>query len=370
MRSRIQSAPFRQGIGRLEVIVAVVVVVIIASVAITWLISRQPEGGGVPGASNLSPEELHKKQRANYQTVRNNLKQLALACQNHNDTFKTFPPLYFSNDPKLKGKMNVTKVKGAYPWTVRLLPFIEEDSIYKGISAKSSKFTTSSEAVKIDHHGKQLSPREIDLPQLQSPHLEERKVPGNNNYVALSATRLPMLLLVTEGSTGDTVKFPPDGMICPDKQSRGSSMARMADGTSKTAVICESRELEKSNWYEPTQSFVCGFLPADCEVNGDKLLPSFDGATWTPSSKGNDRTALDFGPTKEDAKRVYNAAAGSLQRTWGPSGGHPIGTMILHAMGDGSVLAVSSDIDPKVYFALITTRGGENVPRPDEAQIK
>src|SRR4051812_34970682 len=98
MRSQYQYAQSRRGIGRLEIIVAVVVVVIVASVAIALLMKGKQDGeGGAPGANNMSPEDALKMHRSNLMSVRNNLKQLGLACQNHNDTFKTFPPLFFSN---------------------------------------------------------------------------------------------------------------------------------------------------------------------------------------------------------------------------------------------------------------------------------
>jgi hypothetical protein len=362
-----QRAHARRGIGRLEIIVVIVVLVIVASVAVALILKQKGDAGAGPGAADQSPEEQAKTAME----ARNNLKQLGLSLQNHNDTYKTFPPLYFSNDTKLKGKLNVTKVKGSYPWTVRILPFIEEDTLYKGISKASNKFTEPAEKVQVQHDNKTVAPAQIDLAQLQSTHLGKRSARGNNNYLALAATRLPYLLQVTESGGTETTKFPPDGMIIPDKMARGQSTARMADGASKTAVIAESREVEKSNWYEPTQSFVVGFLPADSQLNGDNYYPYFDkSGTWVFNPATKDRTALNYGPTAADAKRAYNAKSGDpLERTWGPSGGHALANMTIHAMGDGSVLLLSNDVDPKIYFALITPRGMEKEERPDDVKI-
>jgi hypothetical protein len=154
-------------------------------------------------------------------------------------------------------------------------------------------------------------------------------------------------------------------------------MARMADGTSKTAVLCESRELAKSNWYTPQQAFVCGFLPEDTQPIDDarsQFYPYFDqNGKWFPVP-GNDRTALNYGPLEpgamEGAKIVlpngktqaYNGdEKDPLARAWGPSSVNR-GGVVIHAMGDGSVQeVVDLAVDPKVYFAVITTRGGENV---------
>lgn len=381
MRSQLQHAPARRGIGRLEVIVAVVVAIIIASVAIALLLQQQAGGEGLPGADtrldgdaakNVSPEDLHKKHRANYQAARNNMKRISLGCQDHDAMYRTYPALYFSNDPKLNDKMNVTQAKGTYPWTVRILPFIEEDALYKNISARSNRFTESSEVIKIEYQGQQVSPREIDLPQFHSPHLGDRKVRGNNNYVALPATRLPLLLPAEPSASSSTPEVPgPDGMIIPTLGGRGQSLRHMSDGTSKTVILCESRELEKSNWYEPTQCFVVGFVPENSTPKGNNFYPFLENGKWIINPQMGNPTALDYGPTAADPKRAYYAKDGDpLARTWGPSGGHPIGTMVLHAMGDGSVRAISNDIDPQVYFKLITCRGGEFVPMPDEAQIQ
>src|SRR5262245_11270109 len=52
----------------------------------------------------------------------NNLKQMALAMLNYHDTYGTFPPAtVYSKDGK----------KPLYSWRVAILPFIEEDKLYK-----------------------------------------------------------------------------------------------------------------------------------------------------------------------------------------------------------------------------------------------
>jgi hypothetical protein len=163
-------------------------------------------------------------------------------------------------------------------------------------------------------------------------------------------------------------------MIIPDKQARGQSMARMADGTSKTVVLCESREEAKSNWFTPQQVFVCGFLPEDTkpvDETNSKYYPHFDAqGAWTIAPGAVDRTAINYGPlpiaaqgkVPAAAKQAYNGdAKDPLARDWGPSSVNA-GGVVIHGMGDGSVQEVTdTGIEPKVYFAAITARGGENV---------
>ncbi|MGC4006373.1 MAG: hypothetical protein QM811_25920 [Pirellulales bacterium] len=155
--------------------------------------------------------------------------------------------------------------------------------------------------------------------------------PGTSNYVALSATK--QALFAVEGDykpMGGTQKFvlPPDGMIIPDKLGKGQSMARMSDGTSKTAVLCESRETTRSNWYDAQQTFVCGFLPGDAvKVKEDEpaVYPFFDATgDFITDPKGEKRTALEYGPTPHDPKQAYNAdQKDPLRREWGPRRGTP-----------------------------------------------
>jgi type II secretory pathway pseudopilin PulG len=304
---------------------------------------------------------------------RNNMKQLALALQNHNDTYKTFPPLYFSNDAKIKGKLNIAEATAQYSWLMRVMPFIEEDMVYKQVSVASQKFTADATMVQIaDMQGNMVSPAALSFSALTAPNLKGGAA-GTTNYVALSSTRQPLLLNID--ATGITETFrthAPDGMIVPDKLGRGQSMARMADGTSKTAVLCESRELAKSNWYIPQQAFVCGFLPEDTKPIDEQktqYYPYFDkDMKWVPVP-GNDRTALNYGPLPAGVKVPAGVAAQAyngdpkdpLARDWGPSSVN-MGGIVIHGMGDGSVQeATFAGTEPKVYFGAITTRGGENV---------
>ncbi len=308
---------------------------------------------------------------------RNNMKQLLLAMHNHADTYKTFPPLYFSAMEGQKGQMNVVDATGQYTWVVRILPFIEEDMMYKSISTASNRFTTDATKVQLATPAGQVSPGTIELTALLAPN-NPGSPAGTTNYVALSSTRQPLLTSWAGAIGSQTNKTPPDGMIVPDKLGRGTSMARMADGTSKTTILCESREQTKANWYTPQQVFVCGFLPEDTKpVDEDKTkyYPYFGAEGWV-GVPGNDRTALNYGPAKPGkpvpanplanpagVKQAYNGdPKDPLARDWGPSSMN-MGGIVLHGMGDGSVQEVSdTGVDPQVYFSAITARGGENQP--------
>jgi len=372
--SEVPSAPSRTFTLR-DLFVAVAAVAILMALGITYL-NYQRQKRLVNGQSGC----------------RNQMKQLTLALQNHNDAFKRFPPLFTSNNTATKANppLNPTDAAGSYSWQTKILPFIEEDTLFKSISAKSTKFTQPSEQVQIPLSGNKVgSPGEIRIEQFLCHGFPGDTADGLSNYVALSATRLPLLTETEHGrlnpnddknpaAYGTKFKLPPDGLIVPDRGMRGSSMARMLDGPSYTAVLIESREEQRSNWYDPRQSFVVGFVPGDStaiDAAASSYYPYYDPVDppadalarttprkWCFNPAAGNRTALNFGPQNSASKDAYHGIAGDpLERTWGPSSAHLNGAIVV-GMGDGSVREIKADIDPEIFFSAITVRGGENSP--------
>jgi hypothetical protein len=86
------------------------------------------EGSTVTGSASLNkpgalmgPMVEQVRRAAERMTVANNLKQLCLAMHNYDAAFATLPPAY-TTDPK---------GKKLHSWRVAILPFIEEDDLYK-----------------------------------------------------------------------------------------------------------------------------------------------------------------------------------------------------------------------------------------------
>jgi hypothetical protein len=297
-------------------------------------------------------------------------KQLGLAFQNYSDTTKgqRFPALYFTRDTTADRQnwLNPRDAADHYPWTVKLLPFMEEEPLYKEIRQASQGFTLPAQQVRIsdpNDHTRQISPGEVTVTSpFQSPLVKGMRKPGNLNYVVLSSTRQPLLTGGTKQGTWSRVGAP-DGVVIPYRENQDAPLARIADGTSKTFLFCESAELERSNWFQAQQTFVCGFLPQDSQV-ADRCTPYLTyqiPSVWVPGLNG-DRTALGYGPTWSDPDRRYNTdQADMLRRSWGPSNSIVNG-IVVHGLCDGSVQEINYDIEPRVYFSIITARGAENSP--------
>ncbi len=311
-------------------------------------------------------------------SCRNNMKQLMLGMQNHHDAKKTFPPLYFSSDPAQQANPQLNPANAAeyYTWQTSLLPFIEEDNLYKSIASNSAKFTLPSTKVTVKGQGKTGSPADMKLLGMDCPSSPLDNPPGVSNYAALSSTRLPLLQNETIGKDGlPAYKQEPDGMIIPGKTQKGHSDQRMADGTSKTAVLIESLEDVRSNWYKPQESFVVGFLPADStpiDAAASNYYPYFTSPPdvssvskdWRFNPAAGNRTALAEYNSAGPAIPYHPIKGDPLERTWGPSSGHNNGVIIV-GMGDGSVREITPDIDPAIFFSAITADGKEKLELPE-----
>jgi len=299
---------------------------------------------------------------------RNNMRQIAIAIHNHADAYKSLPPLFFQSRPPADNAIDPkygpdpTIAEGQYSWLVRILPFIEEDALYKQLSNNSNRFSDPADKIKIPGPNGDQSPGGIAIAAFLNPvePPPQGAAVGRTNYVALTATKQQLLTVGKEEQ--NTLA---DGVLIPGINGKGINFASIQDGTSKTFMFTESREESRSNWYDFQQTFVCGFLPGDTSVeNNDPLtgIPRLEGnpLKWVFNEKAGDRTALNFGPTMKEPKLAYNAdEKDPLRRTWGPSSSHPNG-VVIHANTDASIVEiVTSEMSPKIYYALITRRGQE-----------
>src|SRR5262249_34543152 len=74
----------------------------------------------------LLPAVQKVREAANRMKCANNLKQLGLALHHHHDTHGTFPPAYVN-----KGPYGTTGFSFTHGWAAFVLPFVEQESLYK-----------------------------------------------------------------------------------------------------------------------------------------------------------------------------------------------------------------------------------------------
>lgn len=135
----------------------------------------------------------------------NNLKQIALAMLNHEATFRSFPPAYISDK---------TTGKALLSWRVKILPYIEEEALYRQFHLNEPWDSP---------HNKALVAR---MPATyRSP--VSRAAPGMTNYLTIRDKQ----------------------SVFPGKD--GITMSDIRDGTSNTLLVVEAADSKAVIWTKP-----------------------------------------------------------------------------------------------------------------------
>ncbi len=332
------------------------------------------------------------------------MKQVGLALHNFHDTRKHFPSsssLPFSPKPGESalpllgiahgGALDTSTppdgrydVGTGFSWQTQILPHIEENNLYKNLTTVPTEpnyaWNVEVQVVK----NKEGQPREdylrfpwhYPLSAFKCPnfsgedHSEDNPAAGVttpytadyksaiSNYVALGASHRKSLWgtnasdshLVFQGGASH-----PNGIMYPGSK---TSIKDITDGTSNTALICETRETTRSAWYEGATAAVVGLA-------GDPEFEAFRPATYGVPIDA--RTNLNRG--KEEARSSWydqgnyvkssDTSAGASAWIHGPSSEHP--GVVNHVLADASVKSVSEGLDPVLYMHLITRAGNEPV---------
>jgi hypothetical protein len=145
------------------------------------------------------------------------------------------------------------------------------------------------------------------------------------NYAAMGATDVGHIYGQNSGL------FAPDGTMFPLSSTR---ITDLADGTTQTIVVAETREEEMMVWID----------------GGPAALVARPYDEGNPPTYGGRRISLNFRPYFS----YINPTA-----EYGPSSQHPGGAF--HLLGDGSVHFISENISERVYVSLATRAGNDPV---------
>ena len=332
----------------------------------------------------------------------NTVRQLALSVVNHEASTGRFP-LVNSAPPRPGRRSNLGRVlpglagnemyqegrrvrykNDGYSWIVRCLPFMEEDVLYDQIARASQQFKlvafnplVSAIPGDVSTHMAATPVNFLRCPSFAGESIsqdpENYNLPGNvevagGNYLALSAA--------TRGINSSRYVDDHDptlggAMISRmDNDFRGLKIRELLDGTSKTAIIAESKHEIYSSWYSGQSSWTIGFMPDTPPAielkpdNGNGVAQTADIQNQTGLNKGRplllDPNTMASGVNPDSLWWSNGALEGGLQYDWGPSSDHG-GGVVVHGFADGHVQAVADSIDATLYFRLITRAGGETI---------
>lgn len=192
----------------------------------------------------LLPAVQQAREAARRTQCRNNLKQMGLACHNYESTFNGFPPggiVSYAPTAVVTATnfCTVGQDRTQAPWTVMILPYIDEANLYAQFNF-SKRFTGSSN-IPGDAPNDVLFRRQ--MPKYQCPSDLEISGLNNGNYLGVQGGGPPVSTPVVAGSApcstqAGTRVFFQSGCIFMNSQVRHRDIT---DGTTNTFLIGESR---------------------------------------------------------------------------------------------------------------------------------
>jgi len=286
----------------------------------------------------------------------NNLKQIGLGLHNYHDTVGWFPPGYIDGNTNPNSTPD-NDVGPGWGWASFLLPYLEQDNVYKQINFSQTVGTGSNTAISqlpLAIFQCPADPYQQTFPVYDSTFSSPVAMLAHGNYVGCDGW-----IECFNGCGGNPGSAGNDGLVGPSglagvglfyRNSR-NTIANVSDGLSNTIIVGErSANHSPSTW---TGAYPGGRCPAwmatapppppyspppgpayDNADFGEALVLSHGNATHVPSAD------IPF----YDPDTFYSMHTGQ-------------GANFL--FGDGSVHFLTSSINPYTYQALCTIAGGE-----------
>jgi len=324
----------------------------------------------------------------------NKVHQIGLAFQTYASTFNNaFPPsatLYKAS------ASSTTSNVGGYSFLVKLLSFMDYDSLYKQFpqslgttGSVLSAMSGNSTAAQALTSAMNTSMKEFVCPSNGSLlYQNPQATPPSGaftNYKAMGASCKTSLAMCTGGSQSPpygTAAIHPDGAIYPSSGNLPAS--QILDGLSHTLLMIETVDDSYSRWMLGSECTLTG-LPVNAVPTG--LAPTAPYNYFSPKNYDNvwgDASGVstaglltflmyDFSPQGQTGGQSSAAAyatlgdpgsswtttegATSKPANYGPSSAHPAVVMV--GMGDGSVQAISKRTDAANLFFLITKNNSD-----------
>ena len=292
--------------------------------------------------SLLLPAVQKVREAANRASCQNNLKQLGLALQNYHSSSNCFPP--GATHVKLPTGLQVN-----YSWITQVLPYLEQDNLYKMYSFTQD--WASSTSLPSDNETKGVIGTQIKL--LRCPSAPTKRGETTRSMTDYSAVNLSYgtddvidTKYYTPPSPGQ--KFNNSGIlynapvVALGGDTTGINVSEIYDGSSNTLMVVED----------------AGRNP--CWVNGSQVSgPGIDcsGGPW--ANPGNDVIVRGSIPGTTTKGGPMGTCAVNCTNNHEIYAFHPGIANVL--FGDGSVRPLRANVDLFTLEHLITRAGGEVV---------
>jgi prepilin-type N-terminal cleavage/methylation domain-containing protein/prepilin-type processing-associated H-X9-DG protein len=316
----------------------------------------------------LLPAVQKVREAASRMKCSNNLHQIAIAVHSYHDTYKQFPP---GKGPDYRGSVPGVPVYPRWSPHVYLLPFIEQDNLFKSIDFNFPPETPGMAGV-INFMPPWQNPKRENatacrtvVPTYLCPSDGAQapiEWPGQNNYYANLGTTFLCDLSESLPSTVAPTEIPTGPFYYLSKK----RMADILDGTSQTILFSE--KLRGEGYANPrTDMFV---IPnqttldatyttcTNTDPNTATPLTSKQGYSWVMGEMCcTTYNHVSTPNTKTCAGIGFPGNMANMAMQVPPSSNHSGG--VNAAMGDGSVRFIKNTITLATWRALGTIRGGE-----------
>jgi type II secretory pathway pseudopilin PulG len=305
----------------------------------------------------LTPAIQTARENSRRQACTNNLKNINLAMQTHNDAYKRFP-----NSARII-EIGSKKEAGGWSFLFQVLPMLDHQNEVYSISPALRKDTSLDPLTNADPA----------IVKLRNTRFSEFLCPANpnktygdpankllafTNYKAMGATCMESLKLCIDPDSpppyGDK-KNHPDGGLFPGNSS--IRISDICDGMANTIMLAETIDDTKSAWIAGSDVTLVGMPKTPKYEKWNNVFWSprgFNGSVnqdASPAIKAlRTYTAFDFRPGQLDAGS-YPSGVGRTP-AFGPSTAHP--EIVNHLYFDGGVRGIRKDVDYAFYFFEIT----------------